>query len=236
MSEKTDRNCMSDRVRDSLMSQILEGELKPGHRLIELELARQFDTSQTPIREALRELETLKLVESEPYRGTRVRAISDQEMLEAYTVRGVLEQLAGELAAPYLNRNSAALRTSVESLVSAAKDGDIAGYSYYNMEFHRGIVEASRNELLFQTWSTLAFEARVRIHLKHAHTPDLVNRALEHMPILEALDRGDGKSAGLLLRAHAESCRQRWQNRHAEVHDDKSSKSEGNIVHATVLS
>lgn len=218
------------------MSQILDGDLKPGHRLIELELARQFDTSQTPIREALRELETLKLVESEPYRGTRVRAISDQEMQEAYTVRGVLEQLAGELAAPYLTNNSSQLRTSLEALVSAAKAGDASGYCKYNMEFHRGVVEASHNELLIQTWNSLAFEARVRIHLKHAHTPDLVNRALEHAPILEALDQGDGKKAGKLLREHAESCRQRWQNRHSEVHDTKVNHSEGNGVHAAVLS
>src|SRR4051812_24212981 len=86
-----DRQCMSDQIRDTLTSKIFDGRLQPGDRLVELEIAREFDTSQTPVREALRELESLRLVESAPYRGTRVRAISDREMFESYTVRGVLE-------------------------------------------------------------------------------------------------------------------------------------------------
>ncbi len=62
----TTRNCMSDRIRRTLTDRILSGDLAPGVRLLEKELAKEFDTSQTPVREALRELETMRLVDSAP--------------------------------------------------------------------------------------------------------------------------------------------------------------------------
>lgn len=207
------RNCMSDRIRDRLAQRIYDGELKAGDRLLELEIAREFDTSQTPVREALRELETMKLVESIPYRGTRVRGISDREMTEAYTVRGVLEQLAGELAAPHLQNNVASLRVSLEGIHLSARTGDLDGYSRHNVDFHRQIVVASDNQLLIQAWEALGFEARVHVHLKQHGEPRLVERAGEHDPIVEALEAGDGATAGRLLRAHAELCKQRWNER-----------------------
>ena len=205
-----DRQCMSDRIRDSLTSRIFDGVLQPGDRLVELEIAKEFDTSQTPVREALRELESLGLVESASYRGTRVRAISEREMSEAYTVRGVLEQLAGELAAPRLKGNVSAIRESLTKIHEAARAGDIEGYAKHNVDFHRAIVNASNNNVLIQSWERLAFEARVRLHLRSRPEPHLIDRAREHDGPLDALERGDGITAGRLLREHAESCKQRW--------------------------
>jgi len=217
---------MSDRIRDLLAQRIYDGQLQAGDRLLELEIAREFDTSQTPVREALRELESLKLVESIPYRGTRVRGISDREMTEAYTVRGVLEQLAGELAAPHLKNNVASLRVSLEGIHASARTGDLEGYSRHNVDFHRQIVVASDNQLLIQAWEALGFEARVRVHLKRHGEPRLVERAGEHDPIVDALEAGDGTTAGRLLRAHAELCKQRWNER-AQLPEGEAAALEG---------
>lgn len=213
-----DRQCMSDRIRSSLASRIFDGTLKAGERLVELEIAREFDTSQTPVREALRELESLQLVESVPYRGTRVREISDREMIEAYTVRGVLEQLAAELAAPRLKGNVASIRASLNKIHEAAKVGDLEEYARHNLDFHRKIVLASDNAVLIQSWDRLSFEARVRLHLTRRYEPKLVERAREHDGPLDALEAGDGITAGRLLRDHAESCKQRWCDRSLERH------------------
>lgn len=203
------RQCMSDRIRSALISRIYDGSLKAGDRLFELEIAREFDSSQTPVREALRELESLRLVESVPYRGTRVREISDREMIEAYTVRGVLEQLAAELAAPRLKGNVGTIRVSLEQIHESARAGDVEAYAKHNLEFHRAIVMASDNEVLMQSWDRLSFEARVRLHLRRQETK-LVDRAREHDAPVEALNAGDGVTAGRLLREHAESCKRRW--------------------------
>ena len=199
-----ERDCMSDRIRRVLAERIIGGLLGPGERLVEMRIAEEFKTSQAPVREALRELETLRLVESEPYRGTRVREVGEREMAEAYAVRAVLEQAAAESAAPRLKGNVEALRHCLEELRGVASAGDHGGYARHNLEFHRRIVEASDNQILLQTWDSLGFETRVRITLARQE-PDLVRRAATHDPILEALEAGDGPAAGRLLREHAES-------------------------------
>jgi DNA-binding GntR family transcriptional regulator len=199
-----ERDCMSDRIRRVLSNRIIAGELAPGVRLVEMRIAEEFRTSQAPVREALRELETLRLVESEPYRGTRVREVGEREMAEAYAVRAVLEQAAAEGAAAVLKGSVGHLRSCLVALKDAAMAGDREGYAQHDLDFHRGIVEAASNRILLQTWESLGFEARVRIMLARKE-PDLPRFAACHDPILDALEAGDGATAGQLLREHAES-------------------------------
>lgn len=199
-----ERNCMSDRIRRELTKRILNGALPAGQRLVELNIAKEFDTSQTPVREALRELETQRLVECVPYRGTRVRDISKQEMAEAYAVRGILEQMAAELAAPLLQGNVQCLRKIVQGLMDAAAASDLETFAQHNIEFHRTIVTASCNRILLQTWESLSFETRMRLNLAQSKQ-NIIERAAEHSPIVDALEAGDGATAGKLLRTHAES-------------------------------
>src|SRR5207248_4380034 len=131
------RDCMRDQIRRVLVQRILDGYYKPGDRLVELQIARELKTSQGPVREALRELEALRLVESETYRGTRVRALSEREMEEAGQVRGVLEQTAAQWAAAMLKRNVAPLRAELEAIRQAAAMRNLEGYARHNMAFHR---------------------------------------------------------------------------------------------------
>ncbi|MFT3881592.1 MAG: GntR family transcriptional regulator [Gemmatales bacterium] len=200
---------MSDRIRRELARRILDGTLPAGQRLVELNIAKEFDTSQTPVREALRELETQRLVESIPYRGTRVRGISKQEMAEAYAVRGALEEFAAHLAAVRLKGDVTHIREAVKGLHQAAHQNDIESFAKWNIEFHRSIVAASGNRVLLQTWESLSFETRMRVNLAHIK-PNLPERAAEHDPIADALEAGDGIKAGVLLRTHAESFMKFW--------------------------
>ena len=199
-----ERACMSDRILRILAERIIGGVLAPGERLVEMRIAEEFKTSQAPVREALRELEALRLVQSEPYRGTRVREVGRHEMAEAYAVRAVLEQAAAEAAAPTLKGNVDLLRSHLVLLLASALAGDREGYARHDLDFHRGIVEAAGNKVLLQTWDSLGFEVRLRIMLARKE-PELVRFAACHDPILEALDLGDGPTAGRLLREHAES-------------------------------
>ena len=231
-----DRHTMSDRIRETLSERILVGKLLPGDRLVELDLAREFDTSQTPVREALRELEQLRLVESQPYRGTRVRTISDREMTEAYAVRGALEQLAGEVAGPLLQHDADTIRELREisdTLHRAAAASNIDDYCLHNMRFHRRIIAATNNAMLAHTWESLAFDARVRIHLKIVKAADLVERAREHDAIIDALEQGQGALAGRLLREHANSCLQRWLARDRSL--DPAAAPDSELMKASVL-
>ena len=199
-----ERDCMSDRICRVLVERIIGGRLAAGERLVEMRIAEEFRTSQAPVREALRELETLRLVESEPYRGTRVREVGEREMAEAYAVRAVLEQAAAEAAAPGLKGNVESLRRCLERLRVGALAQDREAYAEHDLAFHRGIVKAADNNILLQTWDSLGFDVRLRIMLARKE-PDLPKFAACHDPILEALEAGDGPTAGRLLREHAES-------------------------------
>jgi DNA-binding GntR family transcriptional regulator len=198
------RDCMRDQIRRELLRRIVDGRYRPGERLVELQVAREFNTSQGPVREAFRELEALRLVETETYRGTRVRALSERELREAAVVRGVLEEAAAVAAAEALRGQTGPLREEVAAIERAAREGDLDAYARHNMAFHRRIVEAAGNGVLLHAWDALLLEARTLIHLSTAGT-DLNAAAATHLPIIEALDRGDGPLAGRLLREHAES-------------------------------
>jgi DNA-binding GntR family transcriptional regulator len=195
---------MRDQIRRVLVQRILEGHYRPGTRLVELQIARELKTSQGPVREALRDLEALRLVESETYRGTRVRALSEREMEDAGRVRGVIEQTAAQWAAGVLQGNVEPLRCELEAIRQAAAHCDLDGYAQHNMAFHRTIVEASGNRVLLRVWDSLMLEVRTRIGLARLAI-DLTLAAESHGPIVEAFDRGDAETAGRLLREHAET-------------------------------
>jgi DNA-binding GntR family transcriptional regulator len=194
---------MRDQIRRVLVQRILDGYYRPGDRLVELQIARELKTSQGPVREALRELEALRLVESETYRGTRVRALSEHEMEDAGRVRGILEETAARWGATALKKDLGPLRTTLETMRAAAGLGDVDAYAEHNMTFHRLIVEASGNPVLLRVWDSLMLEVRTRIGLAQGEI-DLAAAADTHRPIVEAFELGDAETAGRLLREHAE--------------------------------
>src|SRR4029079_9865394 len=78
------RVVLREQVKELILERILSGEYRPGERLVETRIAQELGTSQAPVREALRDLEVLRFVESEPFRGSRVRSMSVEELVEIY--------------------------------------------------------------------------------------------------------------------------------------------------------
>ena len=201
MGNEIVRESTVSQVRRVLTDRILNGALVPGTRLREMHIAAELKTSQGPVREALRELEMLGLVHTEPYKGTSVREVSKSDIREAYTVRAALEELAGRLAAPALKGKTEHLRDLAFEIQSAAERRDVAGYGSFDMAFHRTIVEATGNKVLLRSWDALGFEIRIQIRLARSGL-NLAEVQKEHWPIIEALDKGAGMQAGKLLQQH----------------------------------
>jgi len=136
------RNVLSDQVKDRLLDAILTGEYPPGSRIIETRVARECGTSQAPVREALRDLEALGVVEIAPFRGARVRRPTRSELVEAFIVRSELESLAARLAVPHL---SDAVFEELEGYIAemhaAAISGDAYAEAMADLKFHRRFVE-----------------------------------------------------------------------------------------------
>jgi DNA-binding GntR family transcriptional regulator len=198
------RDCMSDRIKNVIIQRISRGEYAPGQRLVELQIAREFETSQAPVREALCALEAMRIVETEPYKGTRVREITRVEWQECLAIRGGLEQLAAETMGDRLQSKIPALRKLALATLAAAKKRDIDHYLRPNLEFHRTIVDASDNQTLISVWYSLAPEIRMLAGM-HANPDQLLQSAEEHLEVVDALKEGDNRYAGRLLKKHTET-------------------------------
>lgn len=190
-------------IKDILLTRILNGEYAPGYRLIELQIAQEFGTSQAPVRESLRELEALGFVESAPYRGTRVRNVTKTELTETYLVRAALEEVAARAAASYFKDNVGTLELKLAAMHREANNGDLYELVRHDFEFHRLIVEASANKVLQDVWKSLRIETHV---LTSAMTIKIdPHEVVEmHRPLIEALAAGDNERAGTLIRKHLE--------------------------------
>jgi DNA-binding GntR family transcriptional regulator len=195
------RDSMAERVKQELLRRIMGGELLPGTRLVELQIARDLNTSQGPVREALRQLEGIDLVITEPYKGSRVREVTTQDIREAYMVRASLEELAAQLAVKSLKGKVDGLRKEAEAIRKAALQKNIDQYAKHDHNFHRMIVEAADNRILLRSWNSLAFEVRIQMRLAKGKL-NLSQVQEAHWEIIKALDEGNGSTAGRLLRKH----------------------------------
>jgi len=194
---------LGQQIREILLERIFKGELQPGDRIVELQLANELGTSQAPVREALRELQSLGFVEHQPYRGTRVRRITEEELAEIFPVRAALEELAAQEAASRLNGKVEELEREFEAMRAAAARKDLQDLAGHDARFHRLIVEAAENKVLLDLWKTLRVEARVVVTALKIDI-DLDELAEMHRPLLEALAEGSPEKAGRALKYHFE--------------------------------
>ncbi len=199
-----ERTVLSDQVKDRLLERIVSGELEPGSRIVETRVAREFGISQAPVREALRSLASLGLVEMRPHRGAWVRKPNQEELIEAVQVRGVLEAFAAEQAAPTISDELILdLERLLDEMLDLAANGDALAQAHKNAEFHATVVSAAGNAMLERTWKLL--EPFSQTYLT-ATVPgvDLMWLAKRHKPIVDALKARDPEAAALVMRHHLE--------------------------------
>lgn len=195
------RTILREQVKELLLERILRGELEPGERLVETRIARELGTSQAPVREALRDLQSMRLVESEPFRGARVRGVDDSQLLAVFPVRAVLEELAAREAAKREDRDVGPLERELEAMHGAAARQDWRTQVTHDLGFHRAMVEMAGNEPLLQSWLGLGVEVSTAFatYWTYWEQEELV---AFHTPIVEAIRAGDAARAGSEARKH----------------------------------
>jgi DNA-binding GntR family transcriptional regulator len=192
------RTVLREQVKELLLERILSGRYQPGERLVETRIAQELGVSQAPVREALRDLEILRFVESAAFRGARVREVSREEMAQVYPVRAALEGLAAQEAARRMNGDVRALERELRAMRAA---GDLHELVDHDVRFHELIVEAAGNAPLCDVWRSLQVAARSAVTVL-ATGLDIREIADMHKPILEALRRRDGGLAAREIEAH----------------------------------
>lgn len=191
-------------LKELILARILDGTYGPGERIVESRLTKEFGVSQAPVREALRELEAMRFVESEPHRGVRVRSLSRAELGEMYPVRAALEEVAGRAAAPIISDDALGrLDDEVEAMRAAARRGDLHDQLRHDTIFHELILTESGNSLLLDVWRSLHVEIRTLITFAHVDS-DLLTIADTHQPIMDALRAREPELAGKQMRHHIE--------------------------------
>jgi DNA-binding GntR family transcriptional regulator len=201
------RSVLADQVKDRLLEAILSGDYPPDSRIVETQVARELGTSQAPVREALRGLEALGVVELTPFRGARVRRPSRREIIEAYAVRAALETLAARLAVPRLTAaDLAGFADLLGQMRAAARDDDGHAVAEADARFHGRIVELADNGTLEKVWRSLEPFSRTYLTLVVPGADPTWSAGL-HAPILDALERRDAEAVVEALGHHFDEVR-----------------------------
>ena len=195
----------SDQAYRILREKILSGELPPGHQLKEEELADLCRVSRTPVREAIRQLETELFVRRSDSQRSYVAEWTEADVAEVFVLRGMLESHAARLAAGRINADPIAELKQVNEEMRAVVTAEILddeAFLALNERFHSLILHASASERLAGLLGRLVLQPVVHLTAL-AYEREQVNRSLsEHLEITEALEHGDTEWAEALMTAH----------------------------------
>lgn len=217
----------ADRVLLEIQRAIVEGQIAPGSKISEPELAKRFDLSRAPLREALARLERCHLIERIPNAGARVVKLSVAGLVSLYQLRETLEGLACRLAAEHMTDTEIAeVQQLLDQHLSTQRVRE--GESYYqeagDVDFHYRVILGSKNPYLINLLcDELYFIVRMyRVQL--GMNGPRVSRAFdEHKAIINAIANRDGELADLLMRRHIGASR-----RNIETHFKQQGNQHGN--------
>ena len=183
---------------------ILRGEFPPGSALPEIPLARRLETSRGTVREALRELAELGLVELHARRGAVVAQLSAQRAREIFSLRALLESFAVRLA--LTEGRIAAARRRIEAAFATmercAESGDTAALIDADMAFHWAVCAPCGHELLLEQLRGLQVRTRQCIYYTKFYESDVESEVASHTPLLRAIQSGEADRAEAAMRDH----------------------------------
>lgn len=203
MGETTSKQPLSDIICDTLKKDILDGVLKPGQRLMEIQYAQKLGVSRTPFREAVRRLEIEGLVTVLPRRGAHVSTLSGKDISNVLDIRGALDMLAAGLFV--INKTSSdivCLKEIESAFENAAQQNDIKGQIANDVKFHEYIYSKSGNDKLISLYSGFKDQLyRYRaLYLKEEGYTSLI--AKEHNQLIEAFENDNIKKSRQISEKH----------------------------------
>lgn len=216
------RSTLSGEIHETLLRWILDGELRPGEKVVDSELAERLGVSRTPVREALRRLEDKGLIETAANRWTRVSLVSLDEVKRIYPLIWTLEALAVEMALPRLGRPEIArLAQANRELGAALVAKDPVRASQADARFHQVLIDASENPELIAVLANLKITLR-RLEVLHFEASIVASESVhEHADLLETLREGRGLSLAQRL------IRKNWQGSLARLLQTMTAKTNG---------
>lgn len=195
---------LREKILETIREAILKGDLKPGEKVAEPELAERFGISRTPIREAFRQLESEGYLTVIPRKGAVVTALSERDVQEFYAIKSILEGYAAELAAKNLSdKDLTKLEAINDKLKEISEEGDVKAFYRVHNEFHETFLKAADNSKLYELIQQLGMKfSRLRMASLSVNGRMAISVS-EHDKLLDAFKRHDGKSAERLVKKTA---------------------------------
>ena len=197
---------LRDVVFNTLRQAILRGDLEPGERLMEIQLAKKLGVSRTPIREAIRKLELEGLVLTIPRKGAEVAEITEKDMHDVLEVRKALEALAIQLACEHMvQEDIEELRDKNAAFEESLRSKDVTKIAEADVAFHDVIFIATNNQRLVQLLNNLReqmYRFRVEYLKKEEYYPQLVK---EHKEIIQHLEKQRKVEAMQVISRHIDN-------------------------------
>lgn len=194
---------LRDMVFKALMDAIMLGQLSPGERLLEVQLAEEMGVSRTPVREAIRRLELEGFVVMVPRKGAYVAGLSVADVEAVYEIRTALETLAVRLAAQRMvAEDYKQLDALAEKMRDTWQEGNVENWVELDAKFHELLYRFSRNDRLVQMMNNIMEQlSRYRI-ISLANVEVRHNSLSEHEAVIEALRRHDSEAASAAAAQH----------------------------------
>jgi DNA-binding GntR family transcriptional regulator len=190
-----------DEVHGQLRDSIVSGRLVPGTRLIEKQLADELGVSRGTVRSALRLLAAEGLVDEAPHKGSTVREISIDELVDVFNARVGIETSAIRLCAKQ-QVPTGPLRAEIAAMEAAVEADDVASLTQHEYLFHARLCELSGNRFIVELFRSLAAQIRIAIGRDTEFTDNLEAAPGAHVPLVEAIEAGDEGLAAELLAHH----------------------------------
>ena len=202
--QQIERGDLVDMVVEQLTRAIVEGRVRPGDQLVEMEVGQQLGVSRGPVREAIRRLEQMGVVEKIPYRGAFVSVLTSHDVRELHDLREPLEGLAARLTAEKKGAEAAAvLGGIVEEMRAANPAADPSIMVSLDAGFHDTLIELSDHKLLQELWVTISVRLQTFLLLKQERMyGSPAEAAAIHEPIIAAIADGDAERAEREARRH----------------------------------
>ena len=199
------RRGLDDDIANRLSEAILQGELRQGERLTELDLADHWGVSQGTIRAALKTLQHQGLVEYRPRRGTFVTQITEADVLEIYPLRDALEALAARSAAVQGDAaGREALKSVLDQMRQAVHDGNRSQMLELDFEFHRRVLSMSGHKRLIEMYRQIEAQTKLFLSMTDRFHHDLDGLLAIHEPLATAILEGEADRAFDLASRHSE--------------------------------
>ncbi|MBY5993305.1 GntR family transcriptional regulator [Ferrimonas balearica] len=195
---------LADRTLTQLQQAIIRGELTPGSKINEQDLAARFGVSRGPLREAMQRLEQRRLVERIPHVGARVVSLTPERLEDLYQVRAELEAMACRLAAQRITQAQLdELHALLDRQQVAFSQTPIAPQD--DIDFHFGLIQASGNATLIATLTGDLYHQLQMYRYQCSSGRRPLEALAQHRQVLDAVAQGDGELAALLMRRHIEA-------------------------------